>query len=1193
MAKEFDVLKEQANVIKNEVEDGANTASRVGGMFEDIVDRMQYGVTEVNVSQLYPTDGTDGSNKYTLETAIAKVGEELRHAGLKVTFLNEEGTTETWEYRGGTFTSSSSWEQGGAGRIEELQRLGYLFAGVATPTTNPGAPDGNVFYLATEAGIYANFNGIEIVSGEAVILEWRGSWVKKTIGFATQESLTDLLSGTIYAVPFTTDGYYKGGGTEFEGVIQKCITTLNSSKSSYKEMEAEIYRTYITYYHKNTKDNFREEIIYADFNFRGLGTGQYRNVAIFNQSDKLIYQGRSRGQMLFLLPQNHTIYLSASNWNVTPKFDVSTITREQYILNVSRSLIKKGIGNSDNYNLSQNFINSLDKHFVIDYIPPFSISEIGTPVETKIEHYCPNEFTQLSDFESKEEGSPVYPFTTYIYKNEGNEISFVYANFLNNAQYSPTLGKYMKNGLYDADDNLIRSSVKDGSLLFAVLPGYTLVIAGESKNFTTVPTIISRTNRYYNAENFVRDYTRAFVRSSKYLLGNYLNTSLLSGITEIKSGNTIDVQWENVVYPKEVNKYAYITQSPSEIIFERYGNYKFYLKNTGDSELTIKIGITRGSYDWSKGYIASKVITIGAGEELIENISYEDWQSNGFFDYGINTYMHVVLYDGESSSGVNAINKTGSLSIKMLYCDTADNAINADKSNNSKNAGWHIGCYSDDAVFRDAYPSGGVPNAMTIEKIDDRTIHLITNISEEEVGSKYRGVYWKVNYQNFEEIKGIWKLSNTYSGYDGYVKINSSVKDWGPTESDVVNLTSPSNGGAEWNLYDLIMAYKEAHQDDGKWTGRLMTQGYFYIQILTYNPSGLLAPFEDTLTIDHIPEDTKVIATDFSSEAEEKIKKVVAGYRLKTQVTNWGDSLTAGAGSSNHTNQKTVLDAIKNKGYEALDLTESDRITYSIMMQKLLGNNYSVTNCGVGGENINTIAARLGANIAYANNDFVLSQDTTPVQIGDNSSKLKSSWGATVSPLLQGAGNSVNPCYVQGIECTLKWTGSSYNDPNGVYTLQRVSGGDRTISFSAKTPIIMSGSKLYRNTKIAVLWCWQNGGYSTDNELIEKLDKMIAHISTSNYLIIGLHSGTSESRSAQEEALTKKYGDKFFNWREYVSTNALYDFGISPTEEDEAEMLKGSIPKSLLIDSVHLCAAGYAILGFKIVERFKNLGYIE
>lgn len=66
------------------------------------------------------------------------------------------------------------------------------FAGIATPATNPGVPDGNVFYLATEAGTYSNFNGIEIASGEAVILKWKGSWVKKTSGFATQKKLVEL-----------------------------------------------------------------------------------------------------------------------------------------------------------------------------------------------------------------------------------------------------------------------------------------------------------------------------------------------------------------------------------------------------------------------------------------------------------------------------------------------------------------------------------------------------------------------------------------------------------------------------------------------------------------------------------------------------------------------------------------------------------------------------------------------------------------------------------------------------------------------------------------------------------------------------------------------------------------------------------------------------------------------------------------
>lgn len=67
------------------------------------------------------------------------------------------------------------------------------FAGIATPNTNPGTADQNVFYLATEAGMYVNFGGIVINKGEAVILSNKtGNWVKTTSGFATQQQLTEL-----------------------------------------------------------------------------------------------------------------------------------------------------------------------------------------------------------------------------------------------------------------------------------------------------------------------------------------------------------------------------------------------------------------------------------------------------------------------------------------------------------------------------------------------------------------------------------------------------------------------------------------------------------------------------------------------------------------------------------------------------------------------------------------------------------------------------------------------------------------------------------------------------------------------------------------------------------------------------------------------------------------------------------------
>ena len=61
------------------------------------------------------------------------------------------------------------------------------FAGIATPKTNPGTPDQNIFYIAAQAGIYSNFEGAEIEAGITVFL-WKGSaWLVSNILTISQE----------------------------------------------------------------------------------------------------------------------------------------------------------------------------------------------------------------------------------------------------------------------------------------------------------------------------------------------------------------------------------------------------------------------------------------------------------------------------------------------------------------------------------------------------------------------------------------------------------------------------------------------------------------------------------------------------------------------------------------------------------------------------------------------------------------------------------------------------------------------------------------------------------------------------------------------------------------------------------------------------------------------------------------------
>lgn len=68
------------------------------------------------------------------------------------------------------------------------------YAGVATPSTNPGTPDGNVFYLAVQTGIYSNFSSISVGEEEVVILLWNGTWNKKTTDLVKQSNLITLSS---------------------------------------------------------------------------------------------------------------------------------------------------------------------------------------------------------------------------------------------------------------------------------------------------------------------------------------------------------------------------------------------------------------------------------------------------------------------------------------------------------------------------------------------------------------------------------------------------------------------------------------------------------------------------------------------------------------------------------------------------------------------------------------------------------------------------------------------------------------------------------------------------------------------------------------------------------------------------------------------------------------------------------------
>ena len=115
---------------------------------------------------------------------------------------------------------------------------GYSFAGVVTPSTNPGTPDAKVFYLAYGKGSYTNFGGIEVTEDEVVVLYWDSLWHKELTGIAREENLTNLEKevATKQNALTDTDGGYgqRVAELEKEGI---------ASNEKLTELDEKIYNT--------------------------------------------------------------------------------------------------------------------------------------------------------------------------------------------------------------------------------------------------------------------------------------------------------------------------------------------------------------------------------------------------------------------------------------------------------------------------------------------------------------------------------------------------------------------------------------------------------------------------------------------------------------------------------------------------------------------------------------------------------------------------------------------------------------------------------------------------------------------------------------------------------------------------------------------------------------------------------------
>lgn len=355
--------------------------------------------------------------------------------------------------------------------------------------------------------------------------------------------------------------------------------------------------------------------------------------------------------------------------------------------------------------------------------------------------------------------------------------------------------------------------------------------------------------------------------------------------------------------------------------------------------------------------------------------------------------------------------------------------------------------------------------------------------------------------------------------------------------------------------------------------------------------------------------------------------KEAAGTITKTpKMIVLGSSTVYGAGSNNLRNLSYSINFLDDKGFDTsrFDSSVSGNMPFWKILNYLIGeNNINIKGLGVGGENIMTISARYGNHPALIQSSVILpaSKDGKVLLASqEDDTFLISSFDKTSHcfPLRQGGSDEINPCVVEGIECLLTRTQTSISSSDVKYYLQRVENGDRAITLPAYTPIIPNNAKTNRFADYAIICNWYNGGAADLDTLVKLINSTISNCGCKDFIILDKYANTEDEAHIREPRLLSEYGDRYFSSRMYLSSNALYDIGLTPTTDadftteqlehgvksDETCMSIGLVPSSFWqnvygIDGAtsngyaHMNRCGYAILAYKLYERMLALGMIS
>ena len=595
--------------------------------------------------------------------------------------------------------------------------------------------------------------------------------------------------------------------------------------------------------------------------------------------------------------------------------------------------------------------------------------------------------------------------------------------------------------------------------------------------------------------------------------------------------------------------------------------YELRIENTGENNALLNV-ILSGGASWAP---QNHHLTLVDGHVLVPN---EVWNcaidmsvyADKMADFASDRNIYLLVAS-LSSQDVNA-NVQMKLAVypvieeehvPMAFVPLSENAKYAQKAEFAENAGF---VYLDDAEL----PVIGVTGTASeggLTWSQEGNKHVLT-IEEGTTGTGqiYGRIAWDIKSLFGKGYKLRFTITNQLGNRASYTFNNwflsRASTSWGA--STIKTIALGDIGGnyllprSEFEL-DIDTYFSDVDPNN-------YTNMYLLIGAFQYNPSNKAANVL-TIEVKAYSADNYVIADELKGfdkddyYTKEEVDDLIGTRTLDTDLLVWGDSLTAGAGGN-------------GTSYPAVCANE-------------LGLTYK--NCGVGGENANTIAARQGGNeliipAGEINGTYPYTDFVDP-------------FGGNVRPLRQGTGsNSGNKIYIDGEECTLSITQTSSTSTDAVYTISGYTGGASTVPKLAR----FAGSNF--NGKIVVIWVGTNGASVTGTTSavearIAIIDSMIKHLDHNRYVIMGISRGTETNQAADDAAMLAHYGNKFFPTRKLLVDYGLTINGLTPTEQDTADIAVGTVPTQLRSDTTHMNAYGYTAIGKMLADKIRSLGYID